>query len=229
MWRSLARVGSAAAAIVLAQAVAATAEPIQVVYRIGIVQQCEYANGGTTCREYRATFPVTLTFDTDVFSTHGSDEDRTNFYGTPTVSDIPLPGRTDFPPLAETLRQAAERAQVFPGASTWFRESSVLIRQGASQGGSDYHRDLSFIAHGDFASVPELTGASFARFLGTAPFRQFAFADSVELASGGFEALSYRGTISLDAPVATPEPASMFLIGTGLAGMAVRRRRARRS
>jgi hypothetical protein len=225
MCHSVSRVGIAAALLLVALASTAQAEPIQVVYRINVYERCEYSGSGPqSCAAYEASFPLTLTFDSGVTIGYGDDMDRTRFYGAPTISDIPLPRRTDFPPMTETLRQAAERARFSAEDGAWIRESAVQIRYGASSGGSDYHRDFSLLANGLFAFPPDLNAESFARFLGTAPFRQFGFSDSVELASGGFELLSYRGTVT---PV--PEPMSLLLVGSGLGALAARRRlRARR-
>jgi hypothetical protein len=212
MWRSLAKAGITFALLLLSAA-AASAEPIAVTYRIDVFKLCQYAGTTQTCADYHSSFPLTLSFDSQITLEHGDDLDRTRFYGAPFVSDVPLPLRRDFPPLDLTLRQAAERARF--SAGVWLRESSVLIRYGVSHGGSDYYRDFSLIANDAYDSVPDLNAETFAQFLGTAAFRQFAIADSVELASGGFEQLAYYGHVSLNTTV-TPEPASMTLLGTGL-------------
>jgi hypothetical protein len=225
MHRSLAAAGGIAAAMVVAVASIARAEPIQIVYKIDVFKQCEYRTVGETCRDYQASFPLTLTFDSQILNEHGDDADRTRFYGTPSISDIPLPRRTDFPAVMQSLRQAAERAQFVVGENQWRRESNVLIRHDGSLDGSDFHRDFSLIADGVYPSVPDLTALSFARFLGTAPSRQFSVADSIELANGGFEALAYYGHVSLfESPVETPEPASVLLLSKGLGLLAAWRR-----
>jgi hypothetical protein len=224
MGASIARLGIATAAIFVTLSSAALADPVAIVYRIDIYKQCEFVVNGETCREFHSSFPLTLTFDSNTFNEHGDDLDRTRFYGAPSVSDVPLMRRTDFPPVTEEVREAAERAQFVAVDGGWRRESSVIIRDDASAGGSDYHRDLSLIASGQFSSVPDLNGLSFAQFLATAPFHQFNVADSIELASGGFESNSYYGHVSLESAVVTPEPASLLLLGTGLAALAGRRR-----
>lgn len=223
MWRATARLGITTSLIVGGLASAALAEPIQIVYRVNVSSRCEYA-GDIICSDFHASFPLTLTFDSGIWIEHGDDNDRTRFYGTPSVSDIPLPHRADFPPLTETIRQAGERAQFSVDTQAWSRFSNVQIRYDASLDGTDFHRSLSLIGSGDFPSVPDLNGASFAQFLGMAPFRQFYFADSVELASGGFELAAFFGDLSIESPLATPEPASMLLLGSGLAALVVRRR-----
>jgi hypothetical protein len=133
--------------------------------------------------------------------------------------------RDDFPPLTETIRQAAERGRFSVDDQAFVRESGVIIRFDGSMGGNDFHRDVGLIAEGAFPLAPELDALSFAHFLGTAPFRLFSFSDSVELNTGGFESVSLRGRPNLESPAATPEPASLFLLATGLAALRLRRRR----
>lgn len=225
---SIVRMGIATAVAVSAMGSVAAAEPISVTYRIAITETCDYGPGGLTCSEYRASspfasFPSTVTFDTQPTISYGNDLDRTRFYGAPVVSEIPLSHRADFPPLTETMRQAAERAQFIAEHNAWRRDSGIQIRYGASVDANDYHRDISLLANGEFATVPNLTGLTFAQFLGTAPWRQFAFSDAVELANGGFELRSFRGDVTLDS-VVTPAPASLLLLGTGLAALGLRRR-----
>ena len=222
------RLGTAVAAIATVAPSTAQADPIRALYRVEVFARCTCANNSETCSEFHTSFPVTLTFDSETLIDRGDDSDRTRFYGSPTVSDIPLALRDDFPPLHETLRQAAERAQFLPDDHGWRRESGVAIRFGASVDFNDFHRDLAFDANGVFPFVPELNAASFARFLGEAPFRQFSVADSIELASGGFELLSYRGKPTIESVTATPEPASLLLTATGILCFSRRRPRGRR-
>ena len=99
----------------------------------------------------------------------------------------------------------------------------MTIRQVASVNGSDYHRDFSLIASGEYRFAPALDAGSFAQFLGTAPFRQFGLSDSVERADGGFELLSYAGRVSLES-TATPEPGSLLLVAAGMFSGLFRRR-----
>lgn len=225
--RVFVRVGIALAILAGSVALPAGAEPLQVVYRIDVFKQCQYADStGEVCRAFSSSFPLVVTFDPGVTYSFDSAVDHQRVYGTPTVSDIPLPRRTDFPAMTISSTTAGERAQFGVTTDGWRREASVARRQYGSQGGNDYHRDFSLIANGDSTGMPDLNAASFAAFLGTAPFRQFGLSDAVELASGGFEALSYYGNISLESnSVATPEPASMLLLGTGLGAIGWRRRR----
>jgi hypothetical protein len=224
--RVFARVGIALAIFAGSVTLPAAADPLRITYRIDVFKQCEYADStGEVCRAYSSSFPLIVTFDPGVTYSFDSAVDHQRAYGTPTVSHIPLPRRTDFPPMTISSATTSERAQ-FGVETDWRRDASVLLRQYGSQDGSDYHRDFSLIANGVSAGIPDLSAASFAAFLGTAPFRQFGLSDAVELASGGFEALSYYGNISLEPNTApTPEPASLLLLGTGLGAIGWRRRR----
>jgi hypothetical protein len=211
-------------------ATAADAEPIQVVYKVDVLKQCEFVGSEESCRDFHASFPMTLTFDSHVINEHTEPGRITRFYGEPTVSDIPLPLRNDFPPFGAAQRTAAETARFSVEDGVWVRESGVTIRQFASVERNDFHRDFALIASGGVESMPELDARSFARFLATAPFHQFSLADSIELASGGFDSLAYYGQVSLEEPPAvTPEPASLLLMTTGMMCLRLRRRANRRS
>ena len=222
MWRRWGRCGTACVVTVLAgAATVADAEPIQVVYKVDVFRQCEFVDV-ESCREFSASFPLTLTFDSQVINEHAEEGRLTRVYGEPTVSDIPLPRRNDFPPFGPPLRIAGETARLENGI--WLRESLMTIRHNVSVDRNDFHRDISLIADGGSDAMPELDARSFARFLGTAPSRQFSVADSIELATGGFDLVVYYGRASLEeTPVVTPEPASLLLVASGL--MCLRRRR----
>jgi hypothetical protein len=197
---------------------------------VDVFKQCEFMNAEETCREFNASFPLTMMFDSQVSNEHAEPGRLTKFYGPPTISDVPLALRSDFPPFGAAQRTAAETARFSVEEGAWVRESIVTIRQSTSVDRNDFHRDFSLIATGQFESLPELDALSFARFLASAPFHQFSLADSVELASGGFDLLSYYGRVSLEEePVVTPEPASLLLVATGMMCVRLRRRGSRRS
>jgi hypothetical protein len=200
--------GALSLMLLFAAADTTAADPLTTRYTIHIFERCEASGfAGLDCGGFSAAFPLILTFDSRITNEHGDEHDLTRFYGEPTFSDVPLPGK-EFPRLDQSSRFAAERAHVLPGEAMFFREAAVVHRQGSSIGGNDYHRDISLTAEHRYASLPELGARSLAHFLGTASFRQFAFGDSIELASGGFEGVFYRGRVDL---AATPEPATWLL------------------
>jgi len=208
----------------------AAADPLRVVYRIDVFQKCTFVDNAIPWTDFRASFPLTLMFDSHVRSMQSDDSHQSQSYGEPTVSAIPLPPlRPDFPTLAPNGRSVGEGAQFFDDRQAWVRSSGVVISEFLSASQGDFHRDFSLNASGEFLSRPQLDAQSLATFLGTAPFRQFSLADALERADGGFELAQYVGHVSLEAPgAATPEPSSLLLVATGILSIAWRRRQGHR-
>jgi hypothetical protein len=214
------------------------AEPIRATYRAEVSRLCYQSalnSGPEDCREYRASFPVTLEFDTEG-TAYETDTQRARLYSHPVLSAIPLPAPR-FPPLPELNRQEASELLTFDGGE-WRREAFVIIRHEGgiqdSSDGSEFSRDLALYAVGGFVAPPVLSAHSFVEFLGTAPSRYFAlsfgrmiFGDDLSSYS---EANTYYGTFSsvTATPDPVPEPASVVLLGTGLAAAVFRRRIERR-
>ena len=218
----------AISAAILATGVAApaAAESISVTYRIDVTDQCRILEGSSTpaCSAFPSSFPLTLTFDSTPTIDLSYTGYRSQFYGQPSVSHIPLPLRTDFPDLHLTDSYTANTTSYSSNTGVWAHWAQTYTRNYALVNNTEYYEDFSLWAEGLSSTMPPIDARAFAEFLGTAPTRQFFLQDAAELASGGFESLYYHGTFSLET-AATPEPASMILLATGLSGLAWRRRR----
>ena len=74
-------------AVVACVASRAAADPLRVVYRIDVFQKCTFVDNAIRCMDFRASFPLTLMFDSHVRSSRDSCQDAHTPTNLPITAD----------------------------------------------------------------------------------------------------------------------------------------------
>jgi hypothetical protein len=208
-------------------ALTASGEPITAVFDVRVFLRQAILPTGSTTEPFHQEFPLTLTYD----PAQALETLRFGPYGLPSFSPVPLEGATapGFVPLSgftqsqifgsARLVVAAQASRSLVTADAQFLEAVTLSNSGAVSA---------------FASLPPLTAQTFPSYLGLqAPgtvVPNFSFISSLLAVSPVppqfrvVENYTYLGTATLrqvDPPI-IPEPATLALVGGGLALMARR-------
>lgn len=215
-------------AVMLAgSALAASAEPITAVFDVRVFLRQTIFPDSSTTEPFHREFSLTLTYD----PAQALETLAFGPYGLPSFSPVPLEGA---PAPGFVPRSGFTQSQIFPTGTLVVRAQSSQTLVTADM---QFFESVSIGNSGNvsaFASLPPLTALTFPAYLGLqAPgtvVPNFGFISSL-LAVGAddprlriVESYTYLGTATLspvDAPI-VPEPATLALVGGGLALMARR-------
>jgi hypothetical protein len=230
--------GSAAISVLLLTSVsrAVYADPIKAQYQITVREHCTHVE----CVPVNVVFPLTVTFDSVPVRDEVTATSRLVQYGAPTFSAVPFE-RPEVAAGATEFRYTIDIAFLLgaPSLPPYRRVANATHSQQLLTDEIDYRWNLYLYAGADTHSVAVLGARSFARFLAQGD-NDDGDPNDAGLFAFGFAALdrrnagqwlpgsfSYLGFAELDEASPVPEPGTLALLATALAGAAVERRRRR--
>lgn len=210
-------IGSFLGLLTLAVPSLGAADPVNLSYSVLINERCHAGN----CQPFQSAFNLTVTFD----STPLDSASYFVQYGNPTFSSVPL----DRPPISSSAgdslnTRTQEQWLQFPShvSHTFFAQ-----RESATQGNlEEWHVGLSVTQ--SVLTPPDLSPETLgARLLALGPARFTYFYTELDPVTGNItpRTIGYSGTAQLSDASPVPEPASMLLVGSGVAGLIAWRRR----
>jgi hypothetical protein len=212
-------VGILVGLLVLALPRPSTADPVKLFYTVLIDERCQAGS----CQPFQAAFDLVVTFDSSAVDS-GENFVR---YGDPTFSPVPLDRPAIRPTAGDSLNTRTQESwQQF---QTHVAYSFFAQREYATAGNlEEWHVGLSVVRQ--FMTAPDLSPETLgARLLGLGPARFTYVYDALDPVTGNLTAgsIAYAGSAQLTDAAPVPEPASLLLMGSGVAGLIAWRRRRR--